>query len=199
MPSRPRASPRPARPLPAAETPPPAPLPTRVTIHYPPSAAAEAERTSAALAAAGVARVGIVPVRLDISRSNVRFYHQRDGASAETVVALIAAGGEPPLARDFTDYKTPAAPGALEIWLAGDSGTASVPRTRPRPAAEAPAEPVPAPPMPVASTFAPSPVTPLPLPTAPPTPPAPQDQAQAVARIIVERAYERLMQALPRN
>ena len=202
---RPRAtaaSPSPAAPL-AEEV---GPLPERVTIHYPPSAAAEAERASAMLAAAGVTRVGTIPVRLDISRSNVRFYHTGDGAAAGTVAALLGAGGEAPLTRDFTDYKTPAAAGTLEVWLAGDGGPA--PPTRPRRAPEtgpatgpatgssaAPATAEPA--LPIAGTLVPDPGAPLPEPTAAPTPLGPQDQAQAVARIIVERAYERLMRAVP--
>ena len=51
--------------------------------------------------------------------------------------------------------------------------------------------------LPIAGTFVPDPGAPLPEPTAAPTPLAPQDQAEAVARIIVERAYERLMRAVP--
>jgi hypothetical protein len=178
----PPAVPTPAEPAPAA----PGPLPARVIVHYPPSAAAEAERARAALAAAGVATVGTIPVRLDISRSNVRFYHAADRDAAATVSALLGAGGEPPLARDFTDYATPAAPGALEVWLAGDSARAATLATRPRPTVAA-GEPR----MPVAGTFVRDGATPPPA--------APADQAEAVARIIVERAYERLMNALPAN
>jgi hypothetical protein len=173
----------------SAETAPaaPGPLPARVVIHYPPSAAGEAERARAALVAAGVATVGTIPVRLDISRSNVRFYHAADRGAAATVSALLGDGGEPPLARDFTDYATPAAPGALEVWLAGDSARGPVPPTRSRPAAT-PAEPR----MPVAGSFRATPAPDRPAPND-------QDQAEAVARIIVERAYERLMNALPND
>ena len=57
------------------------PLPARVSIHYPPSAAAEAAAQRRP-ARRRRRRVEIVPVRIDISRSNVRFYHDADGAAA---------------------------------------------------------------------------------------------------------------------
>lgn len=194
-------APRPrAAPAPTVASGPVAPadgaLPTRVTIHYPASGLAAAEDARAALAAAGVADVRLLPVRLDISRSNVRFYHAADGAAATTVAGLLSDGGEPPLARDFTDYRTPAAAGTLEVWLAGTSGTPSAS------APAAPRVPDPAPDVVTATTLGPAPTTlPPPVAVAPaaPAPARPVNQAETVARIIVERAYERLMGAMPRD
>lgn len=181
----------------AAEAPVPGALPTRVTIHYPASAAAEAERARAALAEAGIADVAMLPVRLDISRSNVRFYHATDSTAATTVTGLLSGiGGEAPLARDFTDYRTPAARGTLEVWLAG---------TRAGGSASAAPPATPAPDTVATTTLGPAPTTtpttpaPLPLPTAVPGAAPTPTQAEAVARIIVERAYQRLVGAIPGN
>ena len=197
---RPRAQ-RPQPATPPSATVASAAMPARVAVHYPASAAASAEDARSALAAAGIANVALVPVRFDISRSNVRFYHAADEAAATTVAGLVAAGGEPPLTRDFTDYQSPAAGGTVELWLAGASpARARAPASSP----EAEAEPE------TATTLGPAPTTlppgalvipdqpsalPAPLPGAAP----PKDQAEAVARIIVERAYERLMRAMPGN
>ena len=164
------------------------PLPARVFIHYPASAQAAATAAQQALRDAGVAGVEVVPVRIAIGRSNVRFYHDADGPGAATVADLLAAGLPPedaPQARDFTDYATPPAPGKVEVWLAGaPAAGASAPR-RSAPAAPR-AAPAPPRPAPVAETTA---VPPDILPG--PTPPA--DQAEAVERILVQRAVERLM------
>lgn len=198
-------APRPRPPVAPAAAPAEAPvtgaLPARVTIHYPPSAEAEAERARAALAEAGVAEVRLLPIRLDIARSNVRFYHAADSAAANTVVGLLGTGGEAPLARDFTDYRTPAAPGALEVWLAGTApaGRAAAPRRDPDTVATTTLEPAPTTaattPAPAAPVVLPAPAAPIPAPAAAPAP----NQAEAVARIIVERAYERLVRAIPRD
>jgi hypothetical protein len=195
---RPRAARAPAQ-APVAAPAGSAPLPARVTIHYPASAAAEAEQGRAALAAAGITDVSLLPVRLDISRSNVRFYHGADSAAASTVADLLAADGEAPTPRDFTDYRTPAAAGTVEVWLAGTSPGRSGPRT-PAPPQETVASTVlgPAP-----TTLAPAEaplVAPGPLSPGGAAPAGqPKTQAEAVARIIVERAYDRLLRAAPGN
>jgi hypothetical protein len=178
-----------AAPAPVAEPPARAALPARATVHYPPSAGAEAEAAAAALREAGIG-VETIPVGFAITRTNVRFYHEADQAAADAVVGLIAAGavGEAPLARDFTDYATPPAPGKVEVWLAG-----APPGVRPAPEDGPPATPLPVVEAPVVE----APVVSAPVAPAPVVPAAPEDQAEAVARIIVERAYERLMQDLP--
>jgi hypothetical protein len=194
----PAAAVDPAAPAPAAAepAPPAAALPARVTIHYPPSGEAAALAARDALVAAGVGAVDTLPVGFAIQRTNVRFYHAADAEAAGTVTGLLAAdpSGEPPLARDFTGYATPPAPGKLEIWVAG------APAERSRSAAPAAQRPV-------ASTPRATPAAPAPAPAAVPPAPAqapvfmpplpPQDQAQAVARILVERAYERLLEQIP--
>ena len=160
--------------------PPPTALPAHVAVHYPPSAEAEAVAASEALRAAGIASVETLPVNFAITRSNVRFYHTGDHAAADTVAALIAPDptGEAPEARDFTDYATPPAPGKIEVWLAGApperAPAQHPPRGRDAAAGTRPRQPAP--------TF---------------TADLPQDQAEAVARILVERAYERLLQETP--
>ncbi len=206
----------PAAPEPEAPAAPPAavPLPARVTIHYPPSAATAAENAAAALRAAGLATVATIPVRFDISRTNVRFYHAGDGGAADTVAGLLATDGEPPLTRDFTDYRTPAAAGTVEVWLAGTATAALRPRPAPvtkgtgtrtapatRSATATPPDPEPTPLPTAGMVFDPSPSATSPAPARPdpaaPADPQNEDQAQAVARIIVQRAYERLMGTAP--
>ena len=119
-----------------------------------------------------------MPVRFAIASSNVRFYHAADSDGATRVSGLIGpelAAGEP-ATRDFTDYRPPPLPGRVEVWLAGDPGAAAVRRAPAAPpAATIRAEALPAPPP-----------APLPVPSG--------DQAEAVARIIVQRSLERLLQ-----
>ena len=178
-----------ADPAPPA-TPAAASLPAQVAIHYPASAEAVAQSTRAALQDAGVPRVEIIPVRFSISRSNIRYYHDADREAAGSVATLIAPDlpdSQTPPARDFTDYATPAAPGNIELWLAGTSATTS--------AAPAPAAPPPAPAPPAAATDPDSqlqavenllikrnggiPATAMPAPD--------PDLAQAVERILIQR------------
>jgi hypothetical protein len=73
--------------------------------------------------------------------------------------------GEAPEARDFTDYATPAGPGKVELWLAGNPD-----------APAAAARTAPATPRPTASSFQ------TPAVIAPP-----ETQAEAVERILIER------------
>jgi hypothetical protein len=174
-----------ALPPPALEPPaPPLPpvaaaaaLPARVFIHYPRSAASAAAEARDALLAGGVPQVDIVPVRLTIDQSNIRYYHDGDRDAAGALSTLIGATlpDGPPAARDFTDYPTPPAAGKVEVWLAGTSD--SVARRAP---------PEPAPPEP--AQMAPLVLRPA-LPAAPPA-----SQAQAVERILIERTVERLLE-----
>jgi hypothetical protein len=163
-------------------------LPARVTVHYPPSSEAIAAAAADSLRAAGIPDVAVLPVRFPIARTNVRFYHAVDRQGADAVVALLPAGtdGDAPYARDFTDFATPPAAGRIEVWLAGTPDGAESPPVAPPRSAPAPQRPAPAPA-----------VTP-PLATVPPAAVGtPHDQAEAVARIIVERAYERILQQVP--
>lgn len=167
-------------------------MPPKVYIHYPGSAEAAAIATRDALLGAGVGEVDILPVRFAISRSNIRYYHDADRGSAEAMTGLLAPLlASAPETRDFTDYPTPAAPGRLELWLAGDSVAASSAPAAPRAAAVRPEPPAPVPaPVPVAPrTPAPGTVTlPSTLPSvALPSAPQAPNQAQAVERILIER------------
>jgi len=186
---------------PAADTPPPAPvaadlqpaalpptaLPARVFIHFPASAGGEAQAARGALLGLGVPDVEVVPVRFAIGSSNVRYYHaeDRDGAGrvAEAVAASLAGGR--PDTRDFTDYRPPPLVGRVEIWLAGTPGAGEERAA----AAPGPAQPEPLP------VPAPEPLPPVVA--APATPVAPGSQAEAVARIIVQRSLERLLEQAP--
>jgi hypothetical protein len=159
---RPRAEPAP---VPADVAGAAVALPEHVYLHYPASAQAEADRAAELLRAAGIPSVQSVPVRLDISRSNVRYFHAGDAEAAAGVASILAPAlpGDPPEARDFTDFPTPSASGKLEIWLAGTSpggGQSAAPR-------QAPAAP-----RVVASDPA---------------------QAEAIARMVVQRAVERML------
>ena len=164
-----------------ADLPAPPALPARVIIHFPASAEAEALAARAALVGLGVAEVETVPVRFAIGRSNVRYYHAEDRDGAGRVAEAIAgslAGGQP-AARDFTDFRPPPLAGRVEIWLAGAPAAPLAPRA---------ARPATAPPAPPRHRRRRRPVP-------PPRPPA--DQAEAVARIIVERSLQRLLDQAP--
>ncbi len=106
-------------------------------------------------------------MRFAIGRSNIRYYHDGDRQSATALAAAIAPvlDGEAPEARDFTDYATPAGPGKVELWLAGNPD-----------APAAAARTAPATPRPTASSFQ------MPAVIAPP-----ETQAEAVERILIER------------
>ena len=166
-----------APPTPVADLPAPPALPARVIIHFPASAEAEALAARAALVGLGVAEVETVPVRFAIGASNVRYYHAEDRDGAGRVAEAIAgslAGGEP-ATRDFTDFRPPPLAGRVEIWIAG-APRAVAPRAA-RPAAP--------------------PAPPPPTPTVVPPAALPADQAEAVARIIVERSLQRLLDQAP--
>lgn len=160
----------PAPPATEAVPPTPAALPARVFIHFPPSAAANANEAAAALRAAGVGTVEIVPVRYAIGRSNIRFYHDSDRAPAAALAPLVALTleGPAPEARDFTDYATPTAPGSVEVWLAGTAGSGGTRATATRRTASTPRTP--AAPFQIPGVIAPVPT-----------------QEQQVERILIER------------
>jgi hypothetical protein len=119
---------------------------TRVFLHHPPDARAEAEAAAEALRTAGVAEVALVAAPLSVARTNVRFYHAGDAAAARGVATLLAtADAAPPEARDFTHFSPPPEPGMVEVWLAGEAPaprTAGAPAPSPGSAAEAVAEQV---------------------------------------------------------
>jgi hypothetical protein len=170
----------------------PGALPQRVYIHYPRSSEAAATAARDALLGAGVPQVDIVPVRLTIDQSNIRYYHDADRAAADALSALMAPTlpGGPPVARDFTDYPTPPASGKVEVWL---SGTSDGPRT----AASAPSARVSSPSVPRtdAGALRSNPAVTTPLVLQPPTAPVPPaNQAQEVERILIERAVQQLLQ-----
>jgi len=155
-------------------------LPPRVVIHYPASTEAAATAVRDDLLAAGVPDVTLVSVGFPIGRSNVRFYHEADREGAERIVALVAPemAGTVPEPRDFTDFTPPPLPGRVELWLSGETRASAAPLPEPtsRPAV---AETPPPPPPPAAAEA------------------APQNQAEAVARILVQRALDRLLQEGP--
>ncbi|MFO1143674.1 MAG: hypothetical protein U1E59_15075 [Amaricoccus sp.] len=144
-----------------------------MVIHFPASAQPVASSVQAALAAAGGVDVQMVPVRIEIGRSNVRFYHAEDRDAAAALAALVAPvlpDGDAPEPRDFTDYATPTALGKVEIWLAGaPTGGATSTRASARHA----------PRVAVAPQLYPDAVAPIEAPS--------QSQAEAVERILVQR------------
>ena len=91
---------------------------------------------------------------------------------ALTLVAP-ALGGNAPEARDFTDYATPAAPGNVEIWLAGTPTGGARAAAVPSPRRTAPSTPRSAPddtPFQMPGVIAPAPT-----------------RAEQVERILIER------------
>ena len=108
-----------AAPARALDPAPPA-LAVRVMLHYPASARDAADTVVAALEAAGVSEVVAVPVRFEVSRTDVRFFHGSDAAAAHGIASVLGrgAGGAGPQARDFTHFSPQPASGKLEVWLA---------------------------------------------------------------------------------
>lgn len=168
-------------------------LPSRIIVHYPASAEAAARAVETALRDAGAADVSIMPVAFAIGASNVRYYHGEDAGSAARVAALaLAAGVSDPTVRDFTDFPRPPLPGRVEIWLAGaPSATrrSGAPRAHNGGAATQ------------ATASNSAPVDVLPDTEADPsgitTSVLPRDQAEAVARIVLDRSLNRLVNPRP--
>ncbi|HPG22327.1 MAG TPA: hypothetical protein PLH75_06020 [Amaricoccus sp.] len=95
----------------------------RIFLHVPAGApSATTEAVLAALSDQGLPVAGLVPVRLEVGRSNLRYYHAEDAAIAEEIAAAL---GVTPVgaieARDFAETANRPAPGTVEIWLAGDA------------------------------------------------------------------------------
>ena len=116
-----------------------------------------------------------MPVRYAIGRSNIRYYHDADRDPAAALAPLVAPalGGNAPEARDFTDYATPAAPGNVEIWLAGTPTGGARAAAVPSPRRTAPSTPRSAPddtPFQMPGVIAPAPT-----------------RAEQVERILIER------------
>jgi hypothetical protein len=95
----------------------------RIFVHVPSGARpATTDAVLGALTNAGLPVAGLVPVRLEVGRSNLRYYHSEDAALAEEIAAALAAtpvGATE--ARNFAELANPPPPGTVEIWLAGDS------------------------------------------------------------------------------
>lgn len=190
----PATAPVAAEPAPSS---PPVPLPSRIVLHYPASAEAEAMAARERLLAAGVGDVQAVPVRFAIGRTNVRFYHGVDAEGARGVADLLAREGDAvPEARDFTDYPSPAAAGKVEVWFSGSPTAARATSSRLIAPTATPGAGTPMLPAEQAGTDLTT--TPLPEPAGTAMEPTdlipPETQAEAVARILVERTYERLRQ-----
>lgn len=132
-PPQPRVAETAPLPSPAAEPPAPTPVPARaerILVNVP-AGATGADAAIAALGTAGFGDAAAQPTRLVISASTVRYYHPEDAAAAAEVAALIAPhlpGGvaEP---RDFSSAPSRAGPGRLEVWIAGQGGSAATPAT----------------------------------------------------------------------
>lgn len=155
-----------------------------VTVHAPGLTPDETvSAATGALSAAGFSPNPPVRVNFVIGRTHVRYYHAADSAAAATLAAALPDG--PVEVRDFTDAPTRAAPGTLEIWLAGSPRAAAVPRRAPPPApapepALAPIGVTPLPPAPAPG--GPPTIVVTPLPPAPTTPPSVTRQVEGAIR-----------------
>ncbi len=95
----------------------------RIFVHVPTGApAATTDAVLTELASTGLSVAGLVPVRLEVGRSNVRYYHPEDAALAGRIAAALAVTPVGPTeARDLAEVANGPAPGIIEIWLAGDA------------------------------------------------------------------------------
>jgi hypothetical protein len=135
------AAPSPPEPVPDLEA---AAVTSRLVLHFPASAAADARRVEATLRSAGVEEVTLVPAAFAVSRANVRYYRPEYRALGHAVadIAERRLDGGPVEVRDFTAFRPQPSPGTLELWLAG-TDEAPAPDL-PASAAAAPAESGPA-------------------------------------------------------
>ena len=162
----------------------------RVFLHFPPAADDAAEAAVAALRAAGVSEATLVPGRVAVGSSNVRYFHEADREAAVAVAKLVApSGGAAPETRDFTSFRPQPDAGLLEVWFAG------APPTGPSVAAARVATGE------ARGKSAPAAVATRAQPTATSrTTRQREAEAQAVQRILLERAVERMLKdRLPRG
>lgn len=161
----------------------------RVFLHFPPAAADSAEAAVAALRAAGVAEATLVPGRVSVGSSNVRYFHEADREAAVAVAKLVAPGGAAPETRDFTNFRPQPDAGLVEVWFAGAPPSGASPGAAPRVATGETRR---------GSTAA---VATRALPTAATRSTRQREaEAQAVQRILLERAVERMLkERLPRS
>lgn len=130
---------------------------TRVFLHVPRGVpVAESDAIAATLSGAGFGVQPAIRMNLNVSTSNVRYFHAADLENARALAAALGANlPEVPAVRDFTYLQTPARPGTLEVWLSGSGAARSTgAATRQQQPASAPQrapEPVPAAPAPSAT------------------------------------------------
>jgi hypothetical protein len=118
----------------------------RVLLNYPPSAASDAEAALDALRTAGAENAAGGEARVSVSRTNVRYFHSEDRATAEEVAAIIGrTSGTASDPRDFTGFSPRPPAGTLEVWLAGEAPPPVAARSQPAPStpprSAAPSEP----------------------------------------------------------
>ena len=102
------------------------PRTSRVALHFPAVSPAEADQVSAELTKAGFADVAAYPASIQISSTQVRYYHESDRAAAEEVAASTSTAfdGAAVAVRSFTNSQSRPPEGFLEVWLQGDAPTA---------------------------------------------------------------------------
>ncbi len=86
-----------------------------IVLHIPNGArASDADTLLDAAVGAGFEISTLQPAGFTISRTNIRYFHDKDAQAARALA--LAIGGR---LRDFTGFRPPPDPGVIEIWLAG--------------------------------------------------------------------------------
>ncbi|MGI9393693.1 MAG: hypothetical protein ACR2OY_03535, partial [Boseongicola sp.] len=86
-----------------------------IVLHVPTRARqSDAQELIAAATGAGFEIGTVRPAGFNISRTNIRYFHDSDAASAGALASAINAR-----LRDFTDFRPPPDPGVVEVWLEG--------------------------------------------------------------------------------
>lgn len=103
-------------------------------VHYSafdPAAERAARRAAEALVALGVASPDLRPVRVRLSSTSVRYFHEADRDDAARVNgaiagALLRSGFERARLQDLTHYEPRPREGALEVWVGREPSPAAV-------------------------------------------------------------------------
>jgi hypothetical protein len=87
-----------------------------IVLHIPNGAQrSDATKLLGAAVGAGFEIADIQSAAFTISRTNVRYFHERDAQAARALASAI--GGK---FRDFTSFEPSPDPGVIEIWLEGE-------------------------------------------------------------------------------
>ncbi len=96
---------------------------TKIRVHIPDGGSSiDGEALVASLTEAGYDAIGPIETSFTIDTTNARFFHEADGAVANSLIGALTGQVDPSaVSRDFTHLEARPSQGTLELWLSGKS------------------------------------------------------------------------------